>query len=90
MSSKHLNLLREEADRRRALHDLADAFSYREEPCAAELRDAIETLDFTDPVDAWDVFEETDPFIIAVAVNVLVALVANELAWGRKAELPRN
>jgi hypothetical protein len=80
----------EEADRRRALYDLADAFSYREEPCAAKLRDAIETLDFTDPADAWHVFEDTDPCIIAVAVNVLVALVANELGWGRNAERQRN
>ena len=80
----------EEGDGRRALCDLADAFSYREEPCAAKLRDAVETLDFTDPVGAWDVFEDMDPFTISVAVNVLVALVANELGWGRSAERQRN
>jgi hypothetical protein len=80
----------EEGDGRRALCDLTDAFSYREEPCAAKLRDAIETLASTDPGDAWDVFEDTDPFVIAVAANVLLALVANELGWGRKAERLRN
>ena len=80
----------EEGDGRRALCDLADAFSYREEPCAAKLRDAIETLDFSDLADAWDVFEDMDPFTISVAVNVLVALVANELGWGRSAERQRN
>jgi hypothetical protein len=58
-------------DLRRALHEPADAFSYGEEPRAAKLRDAVETLDFTDPGDAWDFFEDTDPLVIAIAVNVL-------------------
>jgi hypothetical protein len=92
-----LNFFRRHGDLRRALQELADAYSYcrrssstREEPCAAKLRDAVETLAFTDPGDAWDVFEDTDPWIIAYAVNVLVALVANELGWGRKGERLRN
>jgi hypothetical protein len=74
----------EEADRRRALYDLADAFSYREEPCAAKLRDPIETLDFLDLGDMVGIFEDIDPLIIARAVIVLAALVANEQGWGRK------
>jgi hypothetical protein len=87
-----LNFFRRHGDLRRALHELGDAYSpsFLKEPCAAKLRDAVETLDFTDPEDAWDVFEETDPWIIAFAVNVLVALVANELGWGRKGEWQRN
>jgi hypothetical protein len=85
-----LNFFRRHGDLRRALHELADAYSFCEEPCAAKLRDAVETLDFTDPGDAWDVFEDTDPVIIAHALNVLVALVANELGWGRKGEWQRN
>jgi hypothetical protein len=90
MTTKHLNPFREEGDLRRALHELADVFSSSEEPCAAKLRDAVETLDFTDPGDVWDVFEDTDPLIVAHAVAVLAALVANEFGWGRKAERQRN
>ena len=63
----------EEGDGRRALCDLADAFSYREEPCAAKLRDAIETLDFIDLADSFEIVEDTDPLIIARAMTVLAA-----------------
>ena len=85
-----LNFFRRHGDLRRALYELADAERFCEEPRAAKVRDAIETLAVTDPGDAWDVFEDTDPFVIAVAANVLLALVANELGWGRKAERLRN
>jgi hypothetical protein len=74
----------EREDRRRALYDLADAFSYCEEPCAAKLRDPIETLDFLDLADTIEVVEDMDPLIVARAVTVLAAMVANELDWGRK------
>jgi hypothetical protein len=85
-----LNFFRRHADLRRALYELAGAERFCEEPSATKVRDAIETLALTDPGDAWDVFEDTDPWTIAVAVNVLVALVANELGWDRKAERLRN
>jgi hypothetical protein len=93
MAKRHaLNFFHRHGDLRRALPELADAYSSSclKEPCAAKLRDAVETLDFTDPVDAYDVFEDTDPWITAFAVSVLVALVANELGWGRKEEWQRN
>ena len=80
----------EEGDGRRALCDLTDAFSYREEPCAAKLRDAIETLDFIDLADSFEIVEDMDPLIIARAMTVLAALVANELDWGRKLHRSRT
>jgi hypothetical protein len=80
---KALILYRGEGDRRRALYELADAFSYREEPCAAKLRDAVETLDFSDLGDTVEIFEDMDPLIVARAVTMLAALVANELGWAR-------
>ncbi|HZZ24292.1 MAG TPA: hypothetical protein VFE60_17660 [Roseiarcus sp.] len=79
-----------EAELSSAMRQLADAFSYAEEPHAPSLRLAVELLDLIDPVGLEEFFEALDPSIIAHALAVLGAMVANAERWGRAGRRDRQ